>query len=102
MVTGEIPASAILLHGQSMAGSEMPLEHLAAPAAFEAHDIIAVNRSPYRDGGCPLTLDVGCRFSESTECLMNGRDQRPELGGRDLVLPNIGGDNRGSEFSIKC
>jgi hypothetical protein len=102
MVTGEVPANAILLHGQSMAGSEMPLEHLAAPAAFQAHDIIAVNRSPYRDGGCPLTLDVGCRFSESTECLMNGRDQRPELGGRDLVLPNIGGDNRGSEFSIKC
>jgi hypothetical protein len=43
MVTGEVPANAILLHGQSMAGCEMPLEHLAAPAAFEADDIIAVN-----------------------------------------------------------
>jgi hypothetical protein len=62
-----------------MAGREMPSKHLAAPAAFQAHDIIAVDRSPYRDGGCPLTLDVGCRFPESSECLMNGRDQRPEF-----------------------
>jgi hypothetical protein len=102
MVTGEVPARAILLHGQSMAGSEMPSEHLAAPAALQANDIIAVNGSPGRDGGCPLTPGFGCRFSESSQCLMNGRDQRPELVGRDLVLPNIGDDNRGSEFSIKC
>jgi hypothetical protein len=31
---------------------------------------------------------------------MNGRDQRPELVGRDLVLPNISNDNRRREFSI--
>jgi hypothetical protein len=102
MVTGEVPASTILIYGKSMAGCDMPLEHLAAPATVQAHDIIAVNGSPDRDGRCSLTPGSGCRFSESSECLMNGRDQRPELVGRDLVLPNIGGDNRGGEFSIKC
>ena len=43
MLTGEFPASATLPHGQSMAGSEMAFKHLAARAAFEADDIIAVN-----------------------------------------------------------
>jgi hypothetical protein len=51
MVTGEVPANAILLHAQSMAGSEMPLEHLAAPAAFQTHDIIAMDGSQDRDSG---------------------------------------------------
>jgi hypothetical protein len=46
MVTGEIPPHPILLRGQSMAGSEMPFEHLAAPATFDANDIIAVNGLP--------------------------------------------------------
>jgi hypothetical protein len=35
MLTGEFPASATLLHGQSIAGREMPSEHLASPRAFE-------------------------------------------------------------------
>jgi hypothetical protein len=51
MLTGEVPASAILLYGQSMAGTEMPPEHLAAPAAIQANDIIAMDGSPDRDSG---------------------------------------------------
>jgi hypothetical protein len=43
MRTAEVPASTILLDVQTMAGREMPLEHLAAPAAIEADDIIEVN-----------------------------------------------------------
>jgi hypothetical protein len=43
MVTGEVPPSTILIYGNSMAGCDMPLEHLAAPATVQAHDIIAVN-----------------------------------------------------------
>jgi hypothetical protein len=43
VLTAEVPPSAILFHGQSMAGSEMPFEHLTAPATIEADDIIAVN-----------------------------------------------------------
>jgi hypothetical protein len=43
MLSGEFPAGTILVDAQSMAGSEMSSEHLAAPAAFEADDIIAVN-----------------------------------------------------------
>jgi hypothetical protein len=46
MLTGEVPPSAILFHSQSMAGIEMPSEHLAAPATIEADDIIAVNGLP--------------------------------------------------------
>jgi hypothetical protein len=57
-----------------MAGREMAFEHLAAPAAIEAHDIIAVNRSPYRDGGCPINLRFGCRFTDANERLMHSRD----------------------------
>jgi hypothetical protein len=53
----------------------MPSERQAAPAAFEADDMIAVNRSADRHGGGPLSLDFGCRFSESRECLMDSRDQ---------------------------
>jgi hypothetical protein len=43
MLKGEFPASTTLLDAQSVAGSEMPSEHLAAPAAFQADEIIAVN-----------------------------------------------------------
>jgi NAD(P)-dependent dehydrogenase (short-subunit alcohol dehydrogenase family) len=38
MLTGEFPASATLLHGQSIAGREMPSEHLASPPALETDD----------------------------------------------------------------
>src|SRR5271155_3573265 len=99
MVTGEVPASTILIYGKSMAGCDMPLEHLASPPAFEADDIIAVNRSPDRDGGSSLTPGFGCRFSESRECLMNGRDQGRELFGRDLAVTDIRSDNPRREFS---
>jgi hypothetical protein len=67
MVTGEIPPHPILLRGQSMAGSEMPFEHLAAPATFDANDIIAMDGSPDRHGGCPLNLRLDCRFTKANE-----------------------------------
>jgi hypothetical protein len=57
-----------------MADRDMPSEHLGAPAAFEADDIIAVNGSPDRDGGCPLTPGFGCRFTDANERLMHSRD----------------------------
>jgi hypothetical protein len=68
------PAGTILVDAQSMAGSEMSFEHLATPAAFEANDMIALNRSPDRHGGGPLSLNFGCRFSAPRERLMDGRD----------------------------
>jgi len=45
-----------------MAGSDMPPEHLAAPAAFEADDIIAVNGSPDRHRGYPPFIEFGHRL----------------------------------------
>jgi hypothetical protein len=100
MVSGEFPARPIVLHAQSMSGREMASKHLAAPAAFEANNIITMNRSPDRHGGCPLTFGFGCGFSEPGERPMDGRDQLPELVGPDLVSPNICGDNVGREFSV--
>src|SRR4029077_16503079 len=100
MLTGEVPASTILLHGKSMAGSEMPLKHLAAPPTFEANHVVPVNGSPDRHRGGPLDRCFARRFTAADERPMNGRNQGRELIGRDLVLPNIGGDDRRSQFSI--
>ena len=74
MLTGAGPPHAVLLDGQSMAGREMASDHLATPAAFEADDIIAVNGSTDRDGGCPLSVEFGYRFTKGCEGLMHGRD----------------------------
>jgi hypothetical protein len=60
-----------LVDAQFMAGSEMPPEHLAAPAAFQADDIIAVNRSADRHRGYPLSVKFGYRFAKSCENLIN-------------------------------
>jgi hypothetical protein len=101
MFTRQAPAKTILIYAQFMARREMPSEHLAAPAALQANDVIAMDRSPDRDGGCPVHLGFDRRFTEADERLTNGRDQRSELVGRDLVLPNIGGNNHRGEFSIE-
>jgi hypothetical protein len=101
MFARQVPASTILLNGQSMAGRQMPSDHQAAPAAFQADDIITVNRSPDRHCGSSLAADFGCGFTEPGERAMDGRDQFSELVGPDLVSPNICGDNVGGEFSIE-
>jgi hypothetical protein len=85
MFTRQVPAGSILLHGQSMIGGEVPSEHLPAPAAFEANDIIVVDGSADRHRWRPLDLDFGCRFSESGERLMDGGDQGRELIRRDWL-----------------
>jgi hypothetical protein len=100
MVTGEVPASTILIYGKSMAGCDMPLEHLAAPATVQANDIIAVNRSPDRDGGSSLFVGFCHWFTEADKRLMHGRDQRTEFIGRDLILSNIGGSYLCNEIAI--
>jgi hypothetical protein len=71
VLTGEVPPSAILFHSQSVAGRETAFEHLAAPATIEADDIIAMNGLPDCDGGCPLNLPFGCRFTEADERPIN-------------------------------
>jgi hypothetical protein len=43
MVTRQVPASTILIDGQPVSGRYMPPEHLAAPRAFQANDVIAMN-----------------------------------------------------------
>jgi hypothetical protein len=100
MLAWQVPPSTILVGAQSVAGRDMPLEHLAAPAAFQANDIIAVNRSTDRHSRCSPSIDFGCRFTKADERLMNGRDQRREFVGSDLVPPNIGRGDFRSEFSI--
>jgi hypothetical protein len=82
-----------------MSGSESSLASGSA-SRMQANDIIAMNGLPDRHGGCPLAC-FGRGFTEADERLMNGRDQRPELVGPDLVSPNISCDDVGREFSIK-
>jgi hypothetical protein len=74
MVRAEVPARSVLLNGQSMAGVEMSPEHLAAPAAFQADDIIAMDRSPHRHGGSSLLVGFCRWFTDADERLMNSRD----------------------------
>jgi hypothetical protein len=93
----QFPTGAIFVNGQPMSGRHMPAEHLPAPTAIQADDMIVVNGSPHRH--CRGSLDQGfCRFAETTEGLMNGRDQRRELIRRDQIASNIGGDDLGGEF----
>jgi hypothetical protein len=66
-----------------MPGREMPSKHLAAPAAFEANHVVPVNGSADRHRWRPLSLGLGCWFSESGERLMDGRDEGCELIGCD-------------------
>ena len=83
-----------------MAGCQMPSNHQAAPTAFQADDVIPMNGSADRHRGSSLTADFWWLFTETCEGLMNSRDQGPELIGRDLIAPNICGDNLSREFSI--
>jgi hypothetical protein len=80
-----------------MAGCQMPSDHQAAPTAFQADDIIPVNGSADRHRGSSLCVDFRYWFTETCEGLMNGRDQSSELIGRDLIAPNVCGDNFSGE-----
>jgi hypothetical protein len=84
-----------------MAGRDMPSEYLAAPPTFEADHIIAMHRSTDRHRGSSLDADFCYGFAKGCEGLMNGRDQSRELIGRDLIAPNIRGDNFCHEFSVE-
>jgi hypothetical protein len=83
-----------------MAGRDMPPEHPTAPPTFEANHVVLVTGSPDRHRGCSLTVDFGCRFSETHERPVHGRDERPELVGPDLVPPNKRSGDFRSEFSL--
>ena len=101
MVSREFPSGAILVDVQPMTGREMPFEDLPAPAAFEANDIIAVNRAPDGDGGSPINFRFCRRSSKSRERPMDDRDQRRQLVGRDLISSNICGDDISREVATK-
>jgi hypothetical protein len=78
----------------------MAANHLPAVAAIQADDVIALNGSP--DRHCWSSFDDGFlrRSAEVGERLMNGREQRRQLVGRNLVASQIGADDRYSEVSI--
>jgi hypothetical protein len=63
MVTGEVPAGTILVDAQSVTRIEIPPEHLAAPAAIQANDKIAMNGSP----------DLGWTRADEAEPARKGR-----------------------------
>jgi hypothetical protein len=87
VLAGEAPVSTIFLDAQSMARIKMPPERQAAPAAFQANNIIGMNASADWHRGCPPDLGFGCRFSESEKrcrpwvrrfyCCGRGRTKSP-------------------------
>jgi hypothetical protein len=83
-----------------MGGCDMPAKRLAAPSAFEAHDIITPDRLPYRDGGCPGAGGFMFGLTETSERLMNSRYESADLVSRDLISPNICGHNFRGKFPI--
>jgi hypothetical protein len=78
----------------------MATQRLTTPPAFEAHDVIAPDRLPYRNGGRPGADGFMFRLAETGERLMNIRDQSADLVGPDLMSPNICGHNLRGEFPI--
>jgi len=78
----------------------MPAEHLAAPAAIQADDVIVVHGSPDRHRRNSLGGGFCCRLTEATESVMHCRDQGGELVGRELIASNIGGDNFRGEVGL--
>jgi hypothetical protein len=76
----------------------MPAEHLPAPTAIQANDVITMNGSPDRNRRGSLDDGFCCRFTEATESLMDGRDQSGELIRRDLIASNIRADDHRDEF----
>jgi hypothetical protein len=62
MFAGEAPPCSILVNAQSMAGCKMPSEHLAAPAAFQANGIIAMDGSPDRHRGRSLSVEFATGY----------------------------------------
>jgi hypothetical protein len=78
----------------------MPPKHLAFPAAIQADDMITVNRSPNRHRGASRADRFCCGFAAASKSLMDGRDQDGELSRRDLIAPNIGGNDFCSEFGL--
>ena len=83
-----------------MGGGDVPTKHVAAPSAFEANDVIAPDRLLYRDGRCPGGGDFRFRFGETSEHLINARNQGGDLVSPDLIAPNKCGDDPRSEFPM--
>ena len=79
MVSRQVPTAAIFIDIQSVAGREVPLEHLPTPAAIQANHVVPVNGSPHRNSGCALAGRFGRWFTESPERLIDGRDHGGKL-----------------------
>ena len=90
----------VSLCGQPMSGGHMPTKRLAAPPAFQTNNVIAPDRLPYRNSGCPWAGRFRFGFTETAERLMNGRNQSGDLVSHDLISTKICGHNSRGEFPI--
>jgi hypothetical protein len=83
-----------------MSRGQVPFQHFRLMPAFDTGNIIALNGSPDRHHWSSLDDGFCCRFTEGTESLMDGRDQRRELVRPDLIALDIRGHDFCGEFSI--
>lgn len=93
MLSWQLPAGAILVDAQTVSGVNVSTKHLPTPTAVEADDKISLNRASDRDRRGPLGLDGLDRLTETGKRLMYDQDQRWELIGRNLIVPQVAGDD---------
>jgi hypothetical protein len=75
-----------------MSDAYMPAQRQATMTAIEAHDVVALHRTPDRDYRCPCLFRRRCapQIAEGSTHLS---DQPGELIDADLMMPYIATDN---------
>jgi hypothetical protein len=79
MVKWKPPPPSILIPAQAMPYPDMPTQNLPLPAAFEANDIVARNRSP--DLHRWIARLRFRRFPQRQQGLIDNVDERRHVGG---------------------
>jgi hypothetical protein len=77
-----------------MCAGQVPPQHKPAPTAFDADNVVPMNRSA--DGYCWRSLDnLFPRLAKVREGLMNSRDQARQLICRNLIVTSKCSDDVG-------
>jgi hypothetical protein len=74
---------------------DMPTQNLPLPAAFEANDIVARNRSP--DLHRWIARLRFRRFPQRQQGLIDNVDERRHVGGGKLAFPDVTSDDLGDQ-----
>ena len=91
----QLPPPAIFIDAQAMPLADVPTQATPSPAAFEANDVVAGDRSADRNGwGRRLRLR---RCPQRQEGLIDSFDQRRHVRRRKLIFPEVTADDLGDQ-----